>query len=232
MLKGNTTTEQIWNYLNGYFTKEGTAGLMGNLQAESGLKSNNLQNSVNTRLNVTDSQYTNFVDKNIYTGFCIDNAGYGLAQWTSPGRKSNLFAYAKSKKTSISDLEMQLEFLVGEMSASYKKVYELLRTTTSVKEASDMVLLKYERPKDKSEAVKQKRFSLGLDIYNRYTGNTSNTIKVGDKVKVINAITYEGKKFKTFHKEYDVISIKGDRIVIGVNKIVTTAININNIQKI
>ena len=231
MLNGNTVTEKIWNYLNNFFTQEGAAGLMGNLQAESGLKSNNLQNSVNTRLNVSDVQYTSLVDKGIYTGFCIDNAGYGLAQWTSPGRKSNLYAYAKSKKTSISDLEMQLEFLVGEMKASYKKVYELLRTTTNVKEASDMVLLKYERPKDKSEAVKQKRFSLGIDIYNRYTSNTK-TIKVGDKVKVINAITYDGKPFKTFHKEYEVISVKQDRIVIGVNKIVTTAININNIQKI
>lgn len=55
-------------------------------------------------------------------------------------------------------------------------------------------------------------------------------IKAGDKVKVLNAVTYIGQKFKTYYDEYDVIQVNGDRVVIGIGKTVTAAINIKNIQ--
>lgn len=55
-------------------------------------------------------------------------------------------------------------------------------------------------------------------------------IKAGDKVKVLNAVTYTGQKFKTYYDEYDVIQVNGDRVVIGIGKTVTAAINIKNIQ--
>ena len=55
-------------------------------------------------------------------------------------------------------------------------------------------------------------------------------IKAGDKVKVLNAVTYTGQKFKTYYDEYDVIQVNGDRAVIGIDKTVTAAINIKNIQ--
>lgn len=55
-------------------------------------------------------------------------------------------------------------------------------------------------------------------------------IKAGDKVKVLNAVTYTGQKFKTYYDEYDVIQVNGDRAVIGIGKTVTAAINIKNIQ--
>ena len=61
-------------------------------------------------------------------------------------------------------------------------------------------------------------------------GNTS--IKVGETVKVINAITYDGKSFKVWHDKYTVISLKGDRAVIGVNGVVTAAVNVSNIKKV
>lgn len=54
-------------------------------------------------------------------------------------------------------------------------------------------------------------------------------IKAGDKVKVLNAVTYTGQKFKTYYDEYDVIQVNGDRAVIGIGKTVTAAINIKNI---
>lgn len=57
-------------------------------------------------------------------------------------------------------------------------------------------------------------------------------IKAGNKVKVLNAVTYTGQKFKTYYDEYDVIQVNGDRAVIGIGKTVTAAINIKNIQLI
>lgn len=64
--------------------------------------------------------------------------------------------------------------------------------------------------------------------------NTQKTtsIKVGDKVKVLKAIQYNGKSFAKNYSSYDVIEVKGDRVVIGKGKVVTCAINIKNIQKI
>ena len=88
MLKGNTIEEQVWNYLLFNINNEfGVAGLMGNLYAESGLKSTNLQNSFEKKLNMTDETYTIEVDTGSYDNFINDKAGYGIAQWTYNTRK-------------------------------------------------------------------------------------------------------------------------------------------------
>jgi hypothetical protein len=53
------------------------------------------------------------------------------------------------KWKSIGDLTTQLEFLVQELTTSYKtSVWEVLKTAKSVLEASNAVLLKFERPAD------------------------------------------------------------------------------------
>ena len=61
--------------------------------------------------------------------------------------------------------------------------------------------------------------------------STSTGIKVGDKVRVLNAVTYDGTKFKTYRDEYDVIEVKGDRVVIGIGKTVTAAVKSSNLAK-
>ena len=57
------------------------------------------------------------------------------------------------------------------------------------------------------------------------------SISVGDKVRVVNAVTYDGKPFKTYFDKYDVIQIKGDRAVIGIGKAVTADIKVSNLKK-
>lgn len=54
----------------------------------------------------------------------------------------------------------------------------------------------------------------------------------GDKVKVLNAVTYDGKSFKTYYDTYDVIQVNGDRVVIGVGVTVTAAVNAANLRKV
>lgn len=163
----NETT--IWKYLkaNG-LTDAGAAGLMGNLQAESGLQPTNLQNTFEKSLGFSDEAYTKAVDSGEYDNFVMDKAGYGLAQWTWHGRKQNLLNYARQRKTSIGDLQMQLDFMIKEI-AGYKNVVAVLTTTDSVREASDIVLTQYEKPANQSEAVKRKRAGFGQEIYNRNT---------------------------------------------------------------
>lgn len=58
------------------------------------------------------------------------------------------------------------------------------------------------------------------------------TLKRGDKVKVLNAVTYDGKPFRTYYDTYDVIQVSGARVVIGVGATVTAAVNAANLRKV
>lgn len=57
-------------------------------------------------------------------------------------------------------------------------------------------------------------------------------IKPGDKVKVLNAVTYEGKKFIAWYSQYTVFEVNKNRVVIGVGKTVTAAVHKKNLCKI
>ena len=163
------TEEKIWSFLKARGLNDaGTAGLMGNLYAESGLRPNNLQNSCEGKLGMADAEYTERVDSGSYTNFVRDSAGYGLCQWTYWSRKKALLAYAKKAGKSIGDLEMQLGFLMQELASGYKAVLATLKTAASVQAASDAVLLQFERPADQSEAAKVKRAGYGQKYFDKY----------------------------------------------------------------
>ena len=150
-------------------TDAGVAGLMGNLFAESGLNPKNLQNSYEKKLGYTDATYTTAVDNGTYTNFVRDSAGYGLCQWTYWTRKQALYAFCKAIGASIGDLDAQLRFLMKELRESFKGVLGVLMTATSVREASDAVLLQFERPaKMNDPAVQQKRAEYGQTYYNQF----------------------------------------------------------------
>lgn len=57
-----------------------------------------------------------------------------------------------------------------------------------------------------------------------------NKIKIGDKVKVLKNIDSEGKKFKLWYSEYDVLRIENDNAVIGIGNIITAKVPIKNIE--
>ena len=156
----------------------GVCGLMGNIKSESAMRSNNLQNSGNRKLVMTDEEYTAAVDSGEYTQFATDSNGYGLCQWTSPGRKMSLLNYSKLLGTSIGDEDMQIGFLLHELSTSYKNVLNVLKAATSVKEASDIVVTKYERPANQSEGVLNARARNGQEFYEKYVKTEVKNIMV------------------------------------------------------
>lgn len=169
-LIGNNNEEKIWNFLYSKIgNKFGTAGLMGNLYAESALKPTNLQDSFESKLGYNDESYTNGVDSGRYSNFIHDSAGYGLAQWTFWSRKQELLQYARNKKVSIGDLEMQLEFLAKEIQG-YTEVWKTLKNAKTVQEASNIVLFKYEAPGNQGTAVQNTRLGYSQTYYDRYSG--------------------------------------------------------------
>ena len=161
--------KKLWDFLLAKIGNEyGVAGLMGNLYAESALRSNNLQQSYEKSLGYTDDTYTVAVDSGDYSNFVKDSAGYGLAQWTYWSRKQALLEYAKSVGKSICDFDMQMEFLWKELSTGYKSTLNALKAATSVADASTYVLIHYEAPADQGETVQAKRASYGEKYYSAY----------------------------------------------------------------
>lgn len=192
--------KKIWDYLKGKIGNEyGVAGLMGNLYAESGLRSNNVENCYESKLGFNDSTYTSAVDNGTYDNFVKDSAGYGLAQWTYWTRKQNLLNYANSKKRSIGDFTTQLEFLYQELATSYKVVLSDLNNATSVLEASNSVLTKFERPANQGESVQKQRAAYGQKYYDKYATKTSaSTTPVTPTVPTTNALLFKAGDIVNF----------------------------------
>ena len=78
------------------------------------------------------------------------------------------FYLVKSRGVSIGDAKAQTEYMLSELQKSYKSVWKVLQTATSVQEASDIFLVKFEAPTNTGSAVKKTRASYGeqyLKIY-------------------------------------------------------------------
>lgn len=173
----------VWEY----FKKKGLntraiAGLMGNIKAESGFRTNNLQDSFNYL--GSDAAYTKKVDNGTYKNFVHDGAGYGLCQWTYHTRKQGLLNLAKKKKVSIADPDTQVEYLHQELKSIFKdSVWTKLKKTKSVREATIIVMKNFENPKDQSEIQINKRYHYAMTLYNKYTkeDEAAKTKKVKEK---------------------------------------------------
>ena len=165
---GDTETT-VWDFLRGKgLNNYAAAGVMGNLYAESSLRANNLQDSFEKRLEVSDAEYTESTDTGAYQNFAMDGAGYGLAQWTYWRRKAALYDYAKTADKSVGDLTLQFDFLWKELQSDYPSLLSALSVASSVQDASNAFLFQFERPADMGESVQQKRAAFGQAYYDRY----------------------------------------------------------------
>lgn len=180
----------IWNDLLSFIGNEyGVAGLMGNLYAESGCKPWACEPS---RPQTTCSVYISRVNSGEITraqfigggcspegGYISSPKGFGLAQWTSTGRKAGLYDESPVSSVSIADLDRQLSWLRSELSSSYSSTLSVLRSATSVKEASDYVLIHFEAPSAQyqTDYWKDIRAGYGQAIYDRYAGSIPSEYK-------------------------------------------------------
>ena len=110
------------------------AAILGNFQAEGGMNPHRAQDDYDEY--TSDGifvrhwafdlrQYSDRTNVPEYPDWLIDNDhfGYGIAQWTSPGRSRGLIEFAKSMGKSSGDFEAQIKFVVEECkSGSYPDV--------------------------------------------------------------------------------------------------------------
>ena len=167
-LIGSGNYEKIYNFLKAQgFTDAGAVGTMANIKAESAGRPDNLQNTGEKKLGMTDAEYVAAVDAGTYTNFVRDGQGFGLCQWTYWSRKKNLLDYAQQLAASIADMEMQLRFLILELKA-YPSLLNLLKTTADMKAASDAFMTQFERPADQSDAAKNRRASYAREFWDEF----------------------------------------------------------------
>ena len=162
------------------FNKIAIISLLANLYAESKCRPNNLQNSGEKKWNITDDEYTHRVDAGAWLDpikarpFRKDGSGYGIVQWTSEGRKGGLEDYAHSKRVSISDASMQVEYSYIELtSKSFKEVYEGMLNATGLRDCTILIMRKYEKPASKDDPDAQnERVEYAEELYKKYFGGT------------------------------------------------------------
>lgn len=140
-LVGDSPKEKFYNYFIARgLTPDQTFGFMGNVRQESGFQVDNQQN---TRAWPT--------------------GGWGLVQWTNPGRRDAIVramqeagigdlyspAYADGKTPPDQHDKLmlfQLDYIWKEFETTHKGAFEALKAATTLKDASTAILGKYEIP--------------------------------------------------------------------------------------
>lgn len=177
-----TNEEIIWTYLYSKLNNPyGAAGLMGNLFAESSLNPV-LANNVKKKTGLTNEQYTAAADAGANSNFVTDGIAYGLAQWLFHTRKKGLLDKARAAKQSVGNIHLQLDYLWTELQ-SYKTVLNTLYTAKTIREASDIVLTKYEKPTNQSTAVKELRAKYGQKYFDKYYQPSKQLVQIKLKKK-------------------------------------------------
>ena len=171
---GNSIEEKVWFALRGAgYSEYAVAGAMGNIYGESG-----------------------FVPTAVEGGYDENSGGIGLCQWTNyprssgSGRNQSLKNYAASKGKTWKEEDVQIEFLIGELTkgggadgyASYQlKSYNgssesKWANATSVEDATEAFMWSFERP-SRTAANKSlpKRTAKALEYYNEFQGREAPT---------------------------------------------------------
>ena len=153
--------------VNAGMTKEGACAVLGNVQHESAF----IPANVEDRSGISDAEYVRRVDSGQMTknDFMYDSYGMGLAQWTWPPRKGNLWDWVKSRGKSIADLEEQVSFLITEMKKDYSGCWKLCCSSNNLYDCVYKLLWNWENPADK-EGQFPIRLSSARDWFNKLSG--------------------------------------------------------------
>lgn len=84
--------------------------------------------------------------------------GYGLSQWTGP-RRVALEGFAASRGKPVSDVDVQLDFLMHELSGSEKAAANAIYSTKNASDAAVAIVNKFLRPAEAHRARRAAKYS-------------------------------------------------------------------------
>lgn len=171
--------DMCWNIINFFrgagYSDIAISGIFGSIIVETAHTINPkiVQTSYRKKYGITNDEYTAKVDNGTWktpdTGlpFTADKIGYGLFQYTSSGRKTNLYNYAKSKNASVGDWQIQCEWAYKEIhSTGYANVRKALDEGTDIEKCALVFMREFERPASKDDPVyQQKRIDYAKQFY-------------------------------------------------------------------
>ena len=140
--------QTIYNLLRGYGLSEaGALGMLGNWECESGCEPYRVQGDYQASRAISKA-YVNAIQNGTQDRerFAMDQKGFGLAQWTYPQRKRNLWDLWKASIHRIDDVEFQVWFAYTELVKEYSGLLSFLKTTNDIQAACDRICREYERP--------------------------------------------------------------------------------------
>lgn len=141
--------EIIYSILkSGGLTHEAVCAMIGNWEAESALRPDNVEDRLHTNTGMSDAEYTAAVDRGSWPNFASDGYGYGYYQITYPSRKLNYLSFAKEMGASIGDGKVQTAFAIHELMTEYeyKDLYSFLCSTKDLYAATSRICKEFERP--------------------------------------------------------------------------------------
>lgn len=150
-------------------TPAGAAGATANILRESAGRPDNLEDSYNRKLGVSDADYVRQVDAGTRDFLAPGQGGFGLCQWTAINRRRELLSYAQGYGKSIADARMQFNFMGREMRQSYAYVWSILTRTNDPYEAGYEMCKRYEIPAN-TEQTARVRGDLARQVYARCAG--------------------------------------------------------------
>lgn len=144
--------QTIYNLLRGYGLSEaGALGMLGNWECESGCEPYRLQGDYQASRAISKAYVAAIENGTQDRGrFATDTKGFGLAQWTLPDRKRNLWDKAKTSGQRIDSVELQVEFAIWELGqvewCMGAALLPYLKTVESIYDATACICRKYECP--------------------------------------------------------------------------------------
>ena len=140
--------QTIYNLLRGYGLSEaGALGMLGNWECESGCEPYRVQGDYQASRAISKA-YVNAIVSGASDRerFATDQKGFGLAQWTYPQRKRNLWDFAYGAMKPIDSCTMQVDFAVLELRKEHQSLLTFLKITNDIQQACDRICREFERP--------------------------------------------------------------------------------------
>jgi len=188
MASHHVSEQKVWDFFMSIYDNNeyASAGACGNMQHESGLYSDNAENSWNNLTGHSDEWLTeNINDGDITLSQFLQRSwwvndygfGYGLSQWTDTTRRTLLWNRTIGQGLDIDDEDAQLGYIEWEWtdpSSHYNQYLQGMINCTSVEEATRYYCSNYEVGAWNSERLRYANY-----FYDTYaSGTAQNTIHV------------------------------------------------------